>query len=106
MGNVLKRLLEAEHKAKEIVDHAKTERDRLVNEAREEVKRAEQRFQARVPDIHASFLDKAEEKAQAHISELERRYQERRELLVKISEQRQQQAIVQVLDLLLDVESN
>jgi len=104
MENVLKRLLDAELKAQNVVEQAKKERDKLVHEAREEVKRAEQRFQARIPEIHASFIDKAEEKAQAHINELERRYEERRHSLENIAAQRRQQAVKDVLDMLLDTE--
>jgi len=106
MKNVLHRLLDAEFKAQEIVDSAKNERDRLVYEALDEVKRAEQRFEARVPEIHSSFADKAEERAKTQINELERRYQERRERLIDISEQYQQQAIDDVLDLILNAENN
>ncbi len=106
MKNVLQRLLDAELKAQEIVDSAKQERDRLVNEARDEVKRAEQRFEVRVPEIHSSFTNKAKERAQTQINELERRYQERREHLIEISELYQQQAISDVLDLILNTENN
>ena len=104
MENVLQRLLDAELKAQAIVEDAKQERDLLVSEAREEVERAEQRFEARIPEIHASFTDKAEERAEAQINELERRYQERRELLLETSAQHQHQAIDEVLLLLLQAE--
>ena len=106
MENVLQRLLDAELKAQEIVENAKKERDLLVNEAREEVKRAEQRFELRIPEIYSSFTDKAEQRAYSQINELERRYQERRQLLLEISAQHQQQAAEAVLDLLLHAESN
>ena len=104
MENVLQRLLDAELKAQAIVEDARQERDLLVSEAREEVKRAEQRFEARIPEIHASFTDKAEGRAEAQINELERRYQERRELLLETSAQHHQQAIDEVLLLLLHAE--
>jgi V/A-type H+/Na+-transporting ATPase subunit G/H len=106
MENVLQRLLDAELKAQSLVEDAKKQRDRLVDEAREEVKRAEQRFESRIPDIHASFIDKAEERAQTYIKELDRRYQERKELLIEVSERNQQQAVDKVLELLLDAENN
>lgn len=106
MDNVLQRLLDAELKAQHIVEDAKQERDLLVNEAREEVKRAEQRFELRIPEIYSAFNDKAQERAQAQISELERRYQERHELLVQIAEQHQEQAVAEVLNLLLDAKQN
>jgi len=106
MENVLQRLLDAELKAQGIVEHAKTERDRLVNEAREEVKRAEQRFEARIPEIYASYTDKAEERAQVQINELERRYQERRNRLIQLSHQHQQQAIEDVFNLLVNAKNS
>lgn len=106
MENILKRLLEAELKAQDIVENAKKARDRLIDKAHEEVKRAEQRFDSRIPDIQASFIDKAEERAQTQIKELDRRYQERRDLLIQISDQHQQQAVELVLDLLLHTEKS
>lgn len=105
MENVLKRLLDAELQAQNIVEQAKKERDKLVHEARDEVKRAEQRFQARIPEIHASFVDKAEEKAQTHIHELQRRYQERLKILQSIAKERQQDAVDDVLKIILDAEN-
>ena len=106
MINVLQRLLDAELKAQAIVENAKKERDRLINEARDEVKRAEQRFEARIPELHASFTDKAKERAQTQINELERRYQERRDRLIEISEKYQQKAVDDVLSLILNVDNN
>ncbi|MCU7837101.1 MAG: ATPase [gamma proteobacterium symbiont of Taylorina sp.] len=106
MENVLQRLLDAELKAQAIVENAKNERDQLVSEAREEVKRAEQRFELRIPEIYSAFTDKAEERAKTQINELERRYQERRQLLTELSKQHQKQAVADVLDLLLNVEKN
>lgn len=106
MENILQRLLATELKARDIVDNAKKERDRLVSEARDEVKRAEQRFETRVPEIYSSFTDKAEDRALAQIKELERRYHERRDLLINISQQHQQQAIEDVLSLILNAENN
>jgi vacuolar-type H+-ATPase subunit H len=106
MINVLQRLLDAELKAQAIVENAKKERDRLINEARDEVKRAEQRFEARIPELHASFTDKAKERAQTQINELERRYHERRDRLIEISEKYQQKAVDDVLNLILNVDNN
>jgi len=106
MKNVLKQLLDAELKAQDIVNNAKKERDKLIGEAREEVKRAEQRFQMRIPDIHSSFTDKAQERAQTHINELERRYHERQGLLIKTAEQHQNKAVELVVGLLLDAGDN
>jgi vacuolar-type H+-ATPase subunit H len=106
MDNVLQRLLNAELKAQDVVEQAKLSRDRLISETRAEVKRAEQRFEARIPDIHASFSNKAQERATTHIKELERRYLERQALLLDEAEQHHDEAVQQVLALLLDVQQN
>lgn len=72
----LKRLLDAERKGQRQVDEAVQERDRIVAQARAEARQAEQRFDKRVPEIHAAFRDKAEERAQQAVAELQRRYEQ------------------------------
>ncbi|MFK5987021.1 MAG: ATPase [Pseudomonadota bacterium] len=106
MENILKQLLTAELKAQAIVKNARQERERILSDALQEVKRAEQRFDLRIPEIQAAYIDKAKHRAQTQISELERRYQERRTQLIQLSERHQQQAVEQVLDILLHAEHN
>lgn len=104
MGNVLQQLLSAELKAQAIVEDARRQSDQFINDAKAEVKRAEQRFEARIPEIHASFIEKAEEKVTTHIDELDRRYLERRQILLDQAQEKQQQVIDKVVYLLLNAE--
>ena len=106
MSNVLQQLLDAENQAQKIVEDARKQRDHLVQEAKQEVKRAEERFESRIPDIYYSFQKKSEEKAQTHINELERRYQERYQEIIDLTEQKQPIAIEKVLQLILNPRSN
>lgn len=103
MEDILKRLLNAELKAQEIVNQVKKERDLLINEARNEVLRAEERFNARIPEIYTSFSDKAQERADQVIHELRRRRDERCHKLESEADKRQDKAVKAVLEKLLNV---
>ena len=104
MDDTLKRLLDAEMKAQACVDKAMHEHDRIVNEAQEEVLHAEQRFNARIPEIQASFKDKANERAEQTIAELKRRYDERRVQLETLAEERHKDAMDEAATIILDPE--
>lgn len=103
MDETLKRLLDAEVKAQVQVDEAVKERDRIVAEARQEVRKAEQRFHRRVPEIQASFRDKAEERARQSIAELERQYEERRAQIAAAAREAEEEALDAAMACLLDV---
>ena len=77
MEDTLKRLLEAERRAEAAVEEAKAERERMTREALEQAHHGEQRFQARVPEIHDAFVEKAKARAEQTVAELQRRYAER-----------------------------
>ena len=101
MDDTLKRLLDAELQAQAIVDDALAERDRIIEQAREEARRAEDHFTARIPEIHASFADKAEERARQAIAEMERRYEEDRQALQARAQEGEAAAIEAALTLIL-----
>jgi V/A-type H+-transporting ATPase subunit G/H len=102
MEDVLKPLLDAELQAQSIVDRAFQDRDRMVEQAQEDVRVAEERFAARIPELHASFVSKAEERADQAIAELERRYQERCKELETMAEERRLEAIEGAVAIILD----
>jgi len=102
MDDTLKRLLDAEMKAQARVDEAMNEHDRIVSQAQEEVRQAEQRFSARIPEIQASFKDKANERADQSIAELNRRYDERRLQLEALAEERHKIATEEAISIILD----
>ncbi len=108
MEDTLKRLLEAEAKAEKMVDEAKAERQRKVEQALQNARAEEQRFESRIPEIHADFLKKAENRANQTVGELQRRYEERTRQLRMLAEEHENEAINSAVGLILNLtkESN
>lgn len=106
MDDTLKQLLDAELRAQKLVDRAFAERDRLTRQAQTEAKAAEQRFEKRIPEIHASFMNKAEQRAVQSIAELQRREQEKRSELESMAQERMQDAVRAALAILLGGDRN
>ena len=102
MEAILKRLLDAELKAQQLVDHANAERERILHQALADAQAAEERFSARIPTIHSSFIAQAEERATQTIGELNRRYEERRTQLQQMAEGRREDAMEAAMALVLD----
>lgn len=103
MEDTLKKLLDAELRAQALVQQAFKDRDLMVEKAQEEARSAEERFTARIPELRASFLSKADERADQTIAELQRRYEERCEQLRSLAEERRQDAAAAAVAILLDV---
>ena len=76
MDDTLKHLLAAESAASELIENAQRDGERLVQTALQEARQQEERFEARVPEMHASFLEKSDQRANQTVAEMERRYQE------------------------------
>jgi vacuolar-type H+-ATPase subunit H len=102
MDDTLKRLLDAEMKAEKIARDAEQEQERIIQSAMREARSDEERFTARIPDLHRGFIDKAEERAEQTIAELKRRYDERHVQLRETAEQRENDALDAAFSLLLD----
>lgn len=77
MDDTLKRLLAAENTASDLVKKAQADSERLIQTALHEAHQQEERFHARVPELQASFLEKADQRAQQTVAEMERRFEER-----------------------------
>ena len=77
MDDTLKRLLAAENAASDLVKKAQADSERLIQTAMHEAREQEERFHARVPELQASFLEKADQRAQQTVAEMERRFEER-----------------------------
>lgn len=75
MEDTLKRLLAAESAASELVDKAQADSEHLVQAALQDARQQEARFTARMPELHASFLDKADQRAHQAVAEMERRFE-------------------------------
>ncbi len=103
MEDALKRLLDAEVKAQGQVDDALKERDRIVAQAREEARNAEQRFNKRIPGIHDSFRGKAEERARQSIAEMQRRFDEHGASMKAAAEKAADAAVAAAMERFLDL---
>lgn len=101
MDDTLKRLLEAEMRAEGLAQQAEEEAERLVQAAVAEAKAQEERFRARIPDLHKGYIQKSEERAEQTIAELKRRYDERHVQLRNMAEEREEDALQAAFDLLL-----
>lgn len=93
MDDTLKKLLEAETAASELVDNAQKESEHLIQTALQEAHHQEERFDARVPELHAAFLDKSDQRAKQTVAEMERRFQERISQLRVDAESHEQAAL-------------
>lgn len=102
MEDELKRLLDAELRAETLVEDANRERERMIHQAREDAHAAEQRFEARLPELRNAFLGKAEERAAQAVAELTRRYEERREQLRAMARDHEREAVAAAIALLID----
>lgn len=104
MDDTLKRLLDAELRAEALVNDAQKERERIVQVAIDEARANEERFEARIPELHASFVRKAEERAAQAIGEIERRYREHGDRLRALAREREREAVAAAFALLIDPE--
>ncbi|MES9903864.1 MAG: ATPase [Sedimenticola sp.] len=104
MDKTLQRLLDAEFRAEQIARQADEEREKIIQSALQEARAEESRFEARIPELHASFIERAESRAEQTISEIKRRYDERHTHLRSIAEEREEEALAAAFQLLIDPE--
>lgn len=102
MGETLKRLLDAEKKAQERVREGREERDRLIEQAHQEAREAEERLERRISELRQSYLQEAEEQAKREIAELKADYQQRIEELTESARRNRDAAVQRAADWLLD----
>ena len=103
MEDILKRLLEAENQGDQIIREAEAERQRLIEEGKEQVKALEADFAQRLVELRQSYLEQAETQAVEKLAELKRHYEELRVQLRAQAERHEDQAVQAALALLLDV---
>jgi vacuolar-type H+-ATPase subunit H len=73
----LERLLNAEQRARRLVDDALAERDRILERARHEAEDAERQFGSHMVELRHGLLAGAEKRAAQRIGEMEREFAER-----------------------------
>lgn len=91
--DTLKRLLAAENSARELVGKAQTDSEHKIQTALHEAHQQEERFEGRIPELHASFLEKADQRAQQTVAEMERRFEERLSQLRDAAEMHEDEAL-------------
>ncbi len=104
MDEALQRLLTAEQKAEEITHAAEHERERLVQSALAETRKDVRKFEERIPELHASFVDRAKTRAQQTTAELKKRFDEQHAQLRDQSEANSQDALAAAFSVLIDSE--
>lgn len=104
MDNTLKRLLDTEMRAEKIAQQAESEQQFVIQAALVEGRAENDRFTARIPDLHLSFIHKADERAEQNVAELKRRYDERHVQLRDLAEQREDDALEAAFHVLISPE--
>lgn len=102
MGDSLKELLEAETEAEAIVTDGEVERDKIIQQALDDALEMEKQFKARLPEMHQSFTDKAQQRAAQTIAEMKLRYDERNKKLRKLADKHEKEALQHAVALILD----
>ena len=93
MDDTLQQLLAAENAARELVENAQKESDHLVQTALHEAHLQDERFQARVPEMRTSYIEKSDQRAAQTVAEMERRFHERFDQLRKDAETHEESAL-------------
>ena len=103
MGDSLKELLEAETEAEAIVTGGEQARDAIVQKALDDAAEMENQFQQRLPELHQSFIDKADERAIQSIAEIKLRYDEHNLQLRSLASKHEKEALDLAVALVLDI---
>jgi V/A-type H+/Na+-transporting ATPase subunit G/H len=104
MDDTLKVLLDAEVRAETIAQHAEAAQEQTIQAALKEARANEERFAARIPELHRSYIEKSEERAEQTVAELKRRYDERHVQLRNMAEEREDQALAAAFQVLITPE--
>jgi vacuolar-type H+-ATPase subunit H len=96
----LKRLLDAEARAEQIVARADEERQAIIEQAKGEAAAAEKQHAERMAEIHAAFLVQAEQRAQQTIAVLQQRHAGQIVALRTSAQHHEQQALAGAIALI------
>lgn len=102
MDDQLQRLLEAEARAQALIDDARQERQRIVDEALATARAAEQRFDRERADLRAPYVNEARTRVEQVAAELARKLVERQHMLRDLAARHEAEAVDAALALLLD----
>jgi vacuolar-type H+-ATPase subunit H len=104
VDDTLQRLLDAEVRAEKIAQQAEAEQEQVIQGALNEARAEDERFTARIPDLHRSYIAKAQDRAEQTVAELKRRYDERHVQLRDTAERREDEALDAAFDVLVSAE--
>ncbi len=105
MDDSLYDLLNIEKQAEQIVLEGEKERENIRQKALDDANATIEKFNARLPELHQSFLDKANERAEQSIAELRLRYNERNQELRQLAGDHEQEALTIAIDTLFNEET-
>lgn len=105
MEDSLYDLLDVEKQAEQIVLEGEQQREDIKQTALDDANATISQFNARLPELHQSFLEKANERAEQSIAELKLRYNERNQELRQLAEDHEEDALADAIDVLLNEES-
>ena len=97
-------LLKIEQEAEQIVLEGEKEREAIRQKALDDANASIKQFNDRLPEMHQSFLDKAQERADQSIAELKLRYNERNQELRALAEEHEEEALNEAIKYLLKTE--
>ena len=100
VDETLKRLLDAEAKAEQVVARADEERQAIIEQAKRDASVAEQQQAERMAEIHADFLAQAEQRAEQTIAALQKRHAGQAQTLRISAQRNEQQALAEAVALL------
>jgi vacuolar-type H+-ATPase subunit H len=104
VDDTLQRLLDAEVRAEKLAQQAEAEQEQIIQAALQEARANDERFVARIPDLHRGYIVKAQERAEQTVAELKRRYDERHVQLRNQAEQREEEALAAAFQVLVSPE--
>lgn len=104
MDDSLYDLLDVEKQAEQIVLKGEQQREDIKQTALDEANATIAQFNARLPELHQSFLDKANERAEQSIAELKLRYNERNQELRQLAEDHEEVALADAIGVFLNEE--
>jgi hypothetical protein len=101
LDDTLKMLLDAEVRAETIAQQAEAAQEQTIQAALKEARAKEERFTARIPELHLGYIEKAQERAEQTVAELKRRYDERHVQLRDMAEEREDEALAAAFQVLI-----
>jgi hypothetical protein len=87
-----------------LAQQAEAEQEQIIQAALQEARADDERFVARIPDLHRGYIVKAQERAEQTVAELKRRYDERHVQLRNQAEQREEEALAAAFQVLVSPE--